>query len=140
MTYRKELDEALRACDDCLDLCSEALSSLKRAGNWGTIDLLGGGLISGVSKRKHISDVNEILHDLDRASDRLEDELYDLRETVPAGLKNTFGRQALDIIFDNVFTDLLVQNEIRDLERELRNYERRLRDLRHKLLEQRRKA
>lgn len=52
--HLEELYEARGAADEALSLIEKAADQLKHARSWGTWDLLGGGLISGLAKRGHI--------------------------------------------------------------------------------------
>ena len=44
----RELQEAIHAADDALYHLESARKCLQSAGNWGVLDLLGGGFISGM--------------------------------------------------------------------------------------------
>ena len=48
--FEKERNEAILAGERALDSLRAARDELNSAGNWGIVDLLGGGLISGLVK------------------------------------------------------------------------------------------
>ena len=46
MDYRKEINEALNAGQEALSCLNQARDCLNSAGNWGIVDMLGGGMIT----------------------------------------------------------------------------------------------
>lgn len=112
-SYRTELQEAKRACSRCLNLCEEAMRSLNSARNWGVWDMAGGGMVSSLIKRSRMEDANEIIEELNDALDDLRDELDDVTMARPAKLDNSTGAYVLDVAFDNFFSDLFIQHNIK---------------------------
>lgn len=58
----KELDEAINAGNETLDSLEKVISSLKSASNWGTWDLLGGGMIATAIKHSRIDEARMSVH------------------------------------------------------------------------------
>ncbi len=111
---KTELLEAKRAAGRALNLIRDAQGQLSSARSWGIVDMLGGGLLSGGMKRGRISDAQATLYRLDRALEDLRRELQDIRLSAPGGPSNTTYDLVVDLAFDNIFTDIRVQNEIKD--------------------------
>ena len=59
--YDREIDEAVSACDNALNYLHNADNYLSSAGNWGIVDLLGGGFISTVVKHSKMDDARREL-------------------------------------------------------------------------------
>lgn len=112
MNRLNELNEARQAAEQVLSLIETAADQFKRARSWGTWDLLGGGLISGMAKRARIDDANRTLADLQTALDCLAAELADVGTTAPGGPSQTSYDYVVDLCFDNIWTDWRVQGEI----------------------------
>lgn len=114
----REVDEAIRAGERALDSLREAKAKLNSARNWGIYDILGGGVISSVVKHSKMSSANEWVahanHDLKRFA-------KELRDVDEGGLYVQAGSLAstLDIFFDNVFSDFIVQNRINEARAEI---------------------
>lgn len=114
----REVDEAIRAGKRALDSLREAKAKLNSARNWGIYDILGGGVISSVVKHSKMSSANEWVAQANRDLKRFAKELRDVDED---GLYVQAGSLAstLDIFFDNVFSDFIVQNRINEARAEI---------------------
>ena len=117
-TDTREVDEAIRAGERALDSLREAKAKLNSARNWGIYDILGGGVISSVVKHSKMSSANEWVaqanHDLKRFAKELRDVDEDGLYVQAGSLAST-----LDIFFDNVFSDFIVQNRINEARTEI---------------------
>lgn len=122
MDRLKELKEAKQAAQDVIARIDHAISSLDSASSWGILDLLGGEMFSSFVKREKIksanNDISEVLHLLNR----LNKELEDINMHLPSEISDTMGDNALDIWFDNIFTDIKVQGEIKSRLNELKEF------------------
>ena len=58
---RKEMIEAVNAGNHALEKLKEAQSKLNSAGNWGILDMLGGGFFSTMIKRSKMDEANRLL-------------------------------------------------------------------------------
>ena len=114
----REVDEAIRAGERALDSLREAKAKLNSARNWGIYDILGGGVISSMVKHSKMSSANEWVaqanHDLKRFAKELRDVDEDGLYVQAGSLAST-----LDIFFDNVFSDFIVQNRINEARAEI---------------------
>ena len=108
-----EIDEAIVAGKRALNAAEQVMSSLNSAGNWGTWDLLGGGLISDIAKHSHLDDAQRKVEQLQVELRRFNTELADvssIRADVQVSVDG-FLRFA-DYFFDNLFTDWAVMDRI----------------------------
>ena len=114
----REIDEAIRAGERALDSLREAKNQLNSARNWGIYDMIGGGLISSMIKHSKIDQANEWM---DQANRDLRCFAKELRDVDEDGLYVQAGSMAstLDIFFDNVFSDFIVQNRINEARAEI---------------------
>ena len=114
----REVDEAIRAGERALDSLREAKGKLNSARNWGIYDILGGGMISSIVKHSKMSSANEWV---ERANYDLKRFAKELRDVDEDGLYVQAGSLAstLDIFFDNVFSDFIVQNRINEARGEI---------------------
>lgn len=113
MDRLKELKEAKAACQDVLDKIQDARLKLEKAEGWGFWDMFGGGFISSMAKRSNITEAKKDLHALSLSLKALADELDDVNMEAPEGPSNTSYDEVVDIFFDNIFTDIRVQDEIK---------------------------
>lgn len=116
---KQELMEAKGAAETALDTIQEAKTQLKSAKNWGIFDIIGGGLIASLAKRSRMQDMRSTLETLDTQLEALRDELKDVQLDAPVRPADSFTMQIFDIGFDNVFTDLYVQGELKETGRQL---------------------
>ncbi|WP_211747683.1 hypothetical protein [Paenibacillus sp. Marseille-Q4541] len=110
----KEVEEAEKAGHSVLDCLDEAEESLKSAGNWGTYDMLGGGMISTHIKHSRLDDAENHVHDAQLYLRKFQEELRD----VDVILNSNFEIQGMltfaDYFLDGFFSDWLVQSKIHD--------------------------
>ena len=114
----REINEAVLAGERALNSLREAKSKLNSARAWGVYDILGGGMISSIVKHSKVNDANEWLEQANRDLRRFAKVLRDVPGEeiyVQAGdLAST-----LDIFFDNIFSDFIVQNRINEAREEI---------------------
>ena len=116
----KELSEAIRAGKDVLASLEGVLASLESAKNWGTWDMLGGGLISTIVKHDRIDDARDGIYEVQAKLDSFERELSDVREQIELGIDIGEFETFADYFFDSLIFDWAVQSKINaSLERTL---------------------
>ena len=100
-------------------------SSLQSAKNWGTFDMLGGGIISTAIKHSRINDAKESIHQVQHQLRVFQRELADIGEKTSIEMEiGTFAKFA-DYVFDGLIFDWIVQSKINNsLESALRVSER----------------
>ena len=110
--YVNELKEAISAGESARHSADKVLSSLDSAKNWGTWDLVGGGLVSDLAKHGHLDDAQSEVEILKMQLSRFKAELMDV--TIHADMKvniDGFLRFA-DYFFDGVFANWTVLDKI----------------------------
>lgn len=108
----KEIDEAINAGENtmtCIDNAREALQSAK---NWGTWDMLGGGLLSTMAKRENMSEAQSYISDMQKWIRSFARELSDVDDYINADLDIGDFLGFADYFFDGFFVDWAVQSKI----------------------------
>ena len=108
-----EINEALTVGQELLDEIELALNSFESAKNWGTLDILGGDFLSSIAKHSKIEDATENLHKVSYLIESFNKELRDVYvNTEVLDVNISSFTKTFDIFFDNIFSDISVQNEI----------------------------
>jgi hypothetical protein len=112
----REVDEARGAVRAALAAVDETLRRLGSAHAWGTYDtFFGGGLLSSAVKHDRIDAANASALGVRRSLERVRAELADVRMDLAVTHLEVDGvTRALDVWFDNVFSDWAVQSQIKD--------------------------
>lgn len=111
----RELDEAEVAARDAGNALVEVAKLLGKASDWGSVDMLGGGLIATALKHDRIEQANTAAGRARQALQRLATELSDVGMRA-AGVDveiGTFSATA-DYLFDGYFADARVQKRIEE--------------------------
>ena len=110
MDNQKELREAISAGERSLISLRAAQDQLRRAGNWGVADLLGGGMLTTFFKHQRLGEAEQSLEIAQSDLRRFQNELRDVgRECLDIGDFLAFA----DYFFDGIVADLMVQSKIR---------------------------
>ena len=108
----RELKEAIDAGNAVLDGLQSVIASLKSAKNWGTWDMLGGGLIATAVKHSRIDGARTSAHHVQQLLRRFQRELADVDSrsniAIDIGSFATFA----DYFFDGLIVDWVVQSRI----------------------------
>ena len=129
MDRKKELQEAKDAANKIIEKADRAMDYLDSAEFWGMWDIFGGDFLSSWSKRNKIEEANECIKDIVDSVKVLNKELKDVDMVLLEEVSNTMNDRTFDIWLDNIFTDLRVQEEIKDAMKELREFENGIEDL-----------
>ncbi|MGI6106829.1 MAG: hypothetical protein ACOX8B_02705 [Lachnospiraceae bacterium] len=115
----KEKNEAITAGQAALESLHNVERYLNNARGWGAVDLLGGGLISGIMKHSSLNSASQALSQAKHDLAVFERELKDL-ENIP-DLKIHVGDflTFIDLFADNFFADALVQSKINESRRQV---------------------
>jgi hypothetical protein len=108
----KEITEALNAGNDVISGLERVIESLKSAANWGTWDLLGGGIIITAIKHSRIDDAQSSLHYIQVKMSQFKRELADVKKNVFFQIDIGKFESFADLFFDNLITDWIVQSKI----------------------------
>lgn len=133
MSQEKELKEARQALLDLKNEIDKTIKMTESASRWGLFDLFADSGLVGLVKRGKIKDINsnlEIVRDkLEVAKRELNDIRIDLDEEIPDSTYDFF----VDVIFDNIFTDLRVNGEIKEIREKLEDLGDRVDELLRKI-------
>ena len=133
MSQEKELKEARQALLDLKNEIDKTIKMTESASRWGLFDLFADSGLVGLVKRGKIKDINsnlKIVRDkLEVAKRELNDIRIDLDEEIPDSTYDFF----VDVIFDNIFTDLRVNGEIKEIREKLEDLGDRVDELLRKL-------
>lgn len=110
----KELDEAIGSGNEVLEGINEVIDSLQSASNWGTWDMLGGGLITTAIKHSRIDDARASVHKVQQQLRIFLKELNDVDSANNSAIAIDIGSFATfaDYFFDGLIIDWIVQSEI----------------------------
>ncbi|SEB54947.1 hypothetical protein [Paenibacillus sp. GP183] len=110
----KELNEAIAAGKSVSDNLDQAKVALHAATNWGTFDMLGGGLLATHGKHNRLDEAMDYIQNAQKNLGRFEKELQDVHLTLTIELDvNSFLRFS-DYFFDGLITDWIVQGRIQN--------------------------
>ncbi len=106
----KELREAIQAGEKAAEALGDVENSLSSARNWGTWDLLGGGLLATAVKHSRINDARRDVHRAQQLLRLFERELADVQDEIKIEIGGlaTFA----DFFFDGLIVDWVVQSRI----------------------------
>lgn len=119
MSEEKELREAKEALIDLKNEIDKTIKMTESASRWGIVDIFADSGIIGLIKRGKIKDINGNLEIIRKKLEVAKRELSDIRihldEEIPDSTYDFF----VDIVFDNIFTDLRVNREIKEIRENL---------------------
>ena len=107
----REVKEAYSAGSKLIIEVTHAKDELRSATNWGILDIAGGDMMSSIVKHNKIKKANDRFYKITELISNFNKELKDIN------LSNlSFSRTSMtfDLFFDNIFTDISVQNKIND--------------------------
>lgn len=117
----KELREARLAGQEALDCLNRAAQSLKSAGNWGIVDMLGGGLISTFVKHSKMNDAEALVQQARSALKRFQKELTDVENVAEFHIETGDFLSFADYFFDGIIADWLMQSRINEARTQVEN-------------------
>lgn len=109
----KEIQEAIYYGNIALESLGQAKRCLESAGNWGFIDMFGGGFFTTMAKHSKINDAQAYIQQANNDLRRFTRELNDIHDYVDMIQIDGFISFA-DYFFDNVFVDYMVQSKINE--------------------------
>ena len=119
MTDLKEIKEAREALLDLQDEIDLVIKETESASRWGIFDIFAGSSIVGFVKRGKIKDINSGLEIIRKKLEIAKKELGDMRINLDEEISDTSYDFFVDVIFDNIFTDLRVNREIKEIRENL---------------------
>ena len=111
---KKEIDEAINAGQAARSISQKILGDLQSAKDWGTWDMIGGGLITDMMKYDKLNSAQSNVQDLQTALRNFRTELADVKEGISADIHLELGDflHFADYFFDGLFTDWMVYDRI----------------------------
>ena len=91
--------------------------------------MFGGEFFTSWIKRNKIKEANQDISAITKSLKSLNKELEDLDMTLPEGVSDNISDRVWDLWFDNIFTDIRVQGEIKDSLRQLAIFRKSILDL-----------
>lgn len=113
-SQKKEVKEAIEAGKMATKGLQLALGSLRKAQNWGTFDMVGGGLLATAVKHSKMDEAKSLIHDVQYWLGKFNRELNDVQVSQVSSMDlqldglTTFA----DYFFDNLIMDWVVQSKI----------------------------
>jgi hypothetical protein len=111
---QKELTEAIQAGDAASRGLRQVQTALQSAANWGTWDMLGGGMLSTMAKHSKIDSAKQHAHAAQRQLRRFQEELADAGQRLKLSLEIGGFSKFADYFFDGLIADWVVQSKIRE--------------------------
>lgn len=117
MLIDRERQEAIDAGERALDSLYGVRKELESAGNWGLLDMFGGGMFTTFVKHSKMNDAQRYMERAKRDLAAFSRELADVSETLNI---NTGDFLSLaDYFFDGFLADMMVQSRIHDAQRQV---------------------
>jgi hypothetical protein len=108
----REIEEALSAGHSVLTGLNQVVDNLQQARNWGTWDMLGGGMISSIVKHDRIDEARNSVEHVQVELLRFQRELADVHHTSELKVELTSLERFADLFLDGLIIDWVVQSKI----------------------------
>ena len=112
MNERKEVSEAITAGRQALSILRMAKDELRSAGNWGVVDMVGGGLLSGMMKHSKINHASSYMRMAKEKLLIVQRELKDVYISTDMDIEISDFLTFADFFLDGLITDYLVHSKI----------------------------
>ena len=133
MSDLKEIKEAREALLDLREEIDSVIKETESASRWGIFDIFADSSLVGFVKRRKIKDINSGLEIIGEKLEVAKKELGDVRINLDEEISDTTYDFFVDIIFDNIFTDLRVNREIKEIRENLFDLRERVEEILKKL-------
>ena len=117
--YQREVNEAIQAGNAALRSLQQARESLNSAGNWGIVDLLGGGLLSTFAKHSKMNDAERQIEQARSDLRRFRKELADVDAFADIHIETGDFLALADYFFAGLIADWMMQSRINDAKRQV---------------------
>lgn len=111
----------MQAGQEALNYLNQAKDCLNSAGNWGIVDMLGGGMLTTLIKRSKMKDADALVQQARSAMKRFQKELMDVDNIPEFRIETGDFLTFADYFFDGIVADWLVQSKINDAKRQVDN-------------------
>lgn len=112
LSYEKDLIEAREAGGKVMGALMKTQTTLSEAETWGTLDMLGGGIMTTALKQGKLGEVQGLIKELKILFSHYKIELNDIGKRIDLDLNIDSLTTFADYFFDNFFTDWVVQSKI----------------------------
>lgn len=109
---KKELQEAIQAGREAEAALKRVSTELSSAENWGTWDMLGGGMLVTMAKHSHIDTAKRYVEEAQHLLRRFQEELADAGQRLHVALDIGSFTTFADYFFDGLIMDWAVQSKI----------------------------
>lgn len=133
MSDLKEIKEAREALLDLREEIDLVIKETESASKWGIFDIFADSSLVSFVKRGKIKDINSGLEIIRKKLEIAKKELGDVRINLDEEISDTSYDFFVDIIFDNIFTDLRVNREIKEIRENLFDLRERVEEILKKL-------
>ena len=116
----KEIEEALEVGGNALETVKKLYNTLSSAEDWGTWDMVGGGLLAGVAKYEDLDQAQIYADKLQRQLHSFQTELADITIHTQFDIGIDDFTRFADFFFDNIFMDWTVQDKINHSQEQVR--------------------
>lgn len=123
------MSDAVNLANEALYHLQNAQEELDKAGRWGIVDLLGGGVMTTAVKRSKMNHAQSEIEQAKRAINRLSYELRGDHRLMRLNFRPDGFLAFADYFFDNPIADWLAQSEINDAKRQVNEAIDQLEDL-----------
>lgn len=117
MLIDRERQEAIDAGERALDSLYGVRKELESAGNWGLLDMFGGGMFTTFVKHSKMNDAQRYMDRAKRDLAAFSRELADVSETLNINTGDFLS--FADYFFDGFLADMMVQSRIHDAQRQV---------------------
>ena len=108
-----EINEAIAAGEKALESLEDARDVLKNAHSWGTFDMFFGGFFTSMIKQDKMLYAKGQIENAKRDLEKFSDEPSDI-DMSSVNLETGDGLGTVDLFFDNIFADVMMQGRIED--------------------------
>lgn len=132
-TARREIEEAIRAGRQAQSIAQAALQNLDSAGNWGTWDLIGGGLVSDAIKHDHIDNAQTQIEQLQVQLRRFRTELADVEIFADMQVRTEGFLRFADFFFDDLVSAWVVLDRVNQSKAQIEQVQQQIAGALHRL-------
>lgn len=108
----REMVEAVKAGKNARDGLTRVVEALDSASSWGTLDVLGGGLLTSAIKQSRLDEAHAAVQAVQPLLQRFDRELADVSGQVGLDIESGGLAAFADIFVDNFLVDILIQSRI----------------------------
>jgi len=128
-----EINEVMGLIIEVLLDMERVIKHLKSAKGWGLFDMAGGGLLVTMAKRSELNKAQDHVTYLNNTLERLSKELSDITASNQIDIRFDFNLSILDYVFESIFIDWMVQDEITNALKAVSNRKKDVESLKEKL-------